>query len=393
MLAQTDVYMAETAQKMLRLGALLRDEREELLARWREGVRRLPGAAGLDAPALNDHVPDLIEELSCALEAACEPRRLPQPVTDNPEVHGRQRFEVGFDVGEIVAEYGLLRACVQELAEEHGLDFCGETVRVVGRCIDEAIGRAVETYVAHQAEETRRRREEHLAFVAHDLKTPLSAVDMASRLLELGLPEESKTDRNGMLLETVRRNVGRLRALVKAVVREEARIDEGAELALRRREFDLWPLVQGLVYDLRPLAAPAGTKLVNSVPEALTVWADAPALSQVFQNLLSNAIRYAPGGRVTVTARALEGGGVECGVSDTGSGIEESRLAKVFEKGETDGHEGGTGLGLAIARQVVEAHGGRVHARSRPGEGTTFIFNIPDSRGEPGQAESAAGAR
>jgi signal transduction histidine kinase len=213
---------------------------------------------------------------------------------------------------------------------------------------------------------------------------------MASRLLEQDMSEGSKSGRNRMLLETLRRNVGRMRALVKAVVREDARIDDAAELVLRRREFDLWPLVQGLVYDLRPLAAPAGTKLVNSVPEDLTVFADAPALSQVFQNLVSNAMKYAPGGRVTVTARGLEGGGVECGVSDTGSGIEEARLASVFEKGETDGRGGGTGLGLAIVRMVVEAHGGRVRAESRPGRGTTFIFDIP---GEPpaDNAESVNG--
>lgn len=359
------------------LGGLLRAERDELLARWREQVRRLPGAAGLDVPALNDHVPDLIEELACQLEAACDPGGLPPPLTDNPEIHGRQRFEVGFDVGEIVTEYGLLRGCVQELAEARGLTFCGEAVRVVARVIDEAVGRAVETYVSYQAEQTRLRRVEHLAFVAHDLKTPLSAVEMASRLLERDLSEESKTGRNRMLLETLRRNVGRLGALVKAVVREDTRIDADAELVLRRREFDLWPLVQGLVYDLRPLAANAGTKLVNAVPEDLAVFADAPALSQVFQNLLSNAMRYAPGGKVTVEARGLEEGGVECRVSDTGSGIEEARLSKVFEKGETDGLAGGTGLGLAIVRQVVEAHGGRVRAESRQGEGTTFIFNLP----------------
>jgi signal transduction histidine kinase len=382
--------MPEIGPEMMRLGALLRAGRDELLARWRERVRGLKGAAGLDVPALNDHVPDLIEELACELEAACDPGKLPPPVSDNPVIHGKQRFEVGFDVGEIVAEYGLLRACVQELAESRGLAFCGDSARVVGHRIDEAIGLAVETYVAHQAEETRRRREEHLAFVAHDLKTPLSAVDMASRLLEQDMSEGSKSGRNRMLLETLRRNVGRMRALVKAVVREDARIDDAAELVLRRREFDLWPLVQGLVYDLRPLAAPAGTKLVNSVPEDLTVFADAPALSQVFQNLVSNAMKYAPGGRVTVTARGLEGGGVECGVSDTGSGIEEARLASVFEKGETDGRGGGTGLGLAIVRMVVEAHGGRVRAESRPGRGTTFIFDIP---GEPpaDNAESVNG--
>jgi signal transduction histidine kinase len=381
--------MPETEQVMSRLGALLRAERDELLARWRGRVRLLPGAAGLDVPALNDHVPDLIEELACQLEAACDPRKLEPPVTDNPVIHGKQRFEVGFDVGEIVVEYGLLRVCIQELAEERGHAFCGDAVRVVGRVIDEAVGRAVETYVFYQSEETRRRRDEHLAFVAHDLKTPLSAVDMASRLLERDLSEESKTGRNKMLLETLRRNVGRLGALVKAVVREDSRISTDAELVLRRREFDLWPLVQGLVYDLRPLAATAGTKLVNSVPEALVAYADAPALTQVFQNLLSNAMKYAPGGKVTVEARGLEGGGVECRVSDNGSGIEEGRLVKVFEKGETDGRQGGTGLGLAIVRQVVEAHGGEVRAESAPGRGATFVFNIP-GESPPDDAASVA---
>jgi hypothetical protein len=87
--------MPETDREMMILGALLRAERDELLTRWRARVRGLPGAAGLDVPALNDHVPDLIEELACQLEAACEPQRLPRPVTDNPVIHGRQRFEVG----------------------------------------------------------------------------------------------------------------------------------------------------------------------------------------------------------------------------------------------------------------------------------------------------------
>jgi two-component system, OmpR family, phosphate regulon sensor histidine kinase PhoR len=374
------VQAVGTGRETANLGALLRAERDALLARWRERVRQLPGAAGLGVPALNDHVPDLIEELACELEAACDVDRLPQPVTDNPVVHGKQRFDIGFDVGEIVAEYGMLRSCVQDVAEERGLTFGGESARAVNRVIDGAVARAVETYVAHQSAETSRRREEHLAFIAHDLKTPLSAVDMASALLERNLPEEAKTGQTGMLLATLRRNVGRLGALVKAVVREDARVEAGAEIVLHRREFDLWPLAQGLVYDLRPLAAPADTKLVNSVPEDLTVYADAHALSQIIQNLISNALKYAPGGRVTVGARSAGEGAVECCVSDTGEGVEPGRLEKIFEKGETDRRQGGTGYGLAIVRQLVEAHGGRAWAESRPGEGATFYFTIPDAR-------------
>ena len=149
----------DSTTDMERLAVLLRAERDALLAGWREQVRGLPGAAGLDAPTLNDHVPDLIEELACQLEAACDPQKLAPAFTNNPVIHGKQRFEIGFDVGEVVTEYGLLRSCIQGLAEGRGLDFCGEPARVVGRVIDDAIGRAVETYVSHQSEETRRRRE------------------------------------------------------------------------------------------------------------------------------------------------------------------------------------------------------------------------------------------
>jgi signal transduction histidine kinase len=365
-----------------RLGALLRAEREELLARWREQVRGLPGAAGLGVPALNDHVPDFIEELACELEASCDPGRLPPSTSENPEVHGRQRFEVGFDLAEVVAEYGLLRSCVLDLAEERGVEFGGATARAVGRFIDGVVGRAVEAYVSYQTAELGRRREEHLAFIVHDLKTPLSAVQMASTLLEKDLPEEVKSGRNRVLLDTLRRNVGRLGALVKAVMREQSSIDANAELVLRRREFDLWPLAQGLIYDLRPLAQSAGTKLVNAVPEELTAYADAPASGQVLQNLLSNALKHTAGGRVTVGARPLEGGGVECWVSDTGVGIEPARLEKIFEKGETDGRQGGTGLGLAIVKRVVEAHGGRAWSESAPGEGATFFFTLPRASDE-----------
>lgn len=377
----------ETASRdgLKALANLIREEKEELLARWREEVRSLPTAQDLDVPALNDHVPDLLRELACELEAACEPEALPPPVTDNPVVHGKQRFELGFDAGEVVAEYGLLRSCIKTLGEGRGIALSGEPTRVVDKVIDGAIAVAVETYVRRLEGELKKKREEHLAFVAHDLKTPLSAVDMAARLIQGNLPEESKGGQNAMLFQTLHRNVVRLNSMVKAVVREETGPDADAELKLRRREVDLWPLVQWLVYDLRPLAEKGGTRLVNAVPEDLVAFADAPALSQVFQNLLSNAIGYAAGGRVTVEAGRYEGG-VECVVRDTGEGIPEELLGRVFEKGVTDPRKKGTGLGLAIVKRVVEAHGGEVGVESREGQGAVFRFTIPDD----GRAREAA---
>jgi signal transduction histidine kinase len=103
---------------------------------------------------------------------------------------------------------------------------------------------------------------------------------------------------------------------------------------------------------------------------------------QVLFNLLDNAVRFTPsGGRVTVTASRHDGS-VDVAVADTGPGIRAEHLPRVFERfyrvdEARSRDDGGTGIGLAIARSVVEAHGGRIWAESRPGEGSTFTFELP----------------
>ena len=102
-------------------------------------------------------------------------------------------------------------------------------------------------------------------------------------------------------------------------------------------------------------------------------------LTRILQNLISNAIRYAPRGSVTVSAEmADDDGSVECTVTDDGDGISSELLEKVFEKFETDHEqENSTGLGLAIVKEFVEAHGGEVSVRSEDGNGSTFRFTLP----------------
>jgi signal transduction histidine kinase len=111
----------------------------------------------------------------------------------------------------------------------------------------------------------------------------------------------------------------------------------------------------------------------------LIVFADAHLLSQVFQNLLSNAIEYTPKGIITIGATTQSASHVvECWVIDDGAGIPEDRIDKVFERLETDPQKhGGTGLGLAIVKEVVEAHGGQVTVETKLEEGTTFRFTLP----------------
>jgi signal transduction histidine kinase len=148
---------------------------------------------------------------------------------------------------------------------------------------------------------------------------------------------------------------------------------------LERREFDLWPLVESLIYDLHPVAGTAGTQLVNKIPVDLIAYADASLLRRVIQNLVANAIKYAPRGQVVIGAREADTeGAIECWVSDNGAGIPQHRLEIIFEKQETDPEkEGGTGLGLTIVKTFVEAHGGKVTVESKEGVGSNFRFTLP----------------
>jgi two-component system phosphate regulon sensor histidine kinase PhoR len=113
------------------------------------------------------------------------------------------------------------------------------------------------------------------------------------------------------------------------------------------------------------------------VPDDLDVRADAALIRRIFQNLIANAIRYAPGGEVAVGARLGGDGVVQCWVTDNGAGIPADRIDKVFDVLETDPEHDGTGLGLAIVKTFVEAHGGTVTVQSVEGQGSTFLFTLP----------------
>jgi signal transduction histidine kinase len=366
------------------LGALassIERERETLLACWRKQVRALPSARHLDVPTLNDHVPALLDELIAALRSASE-KTIPEAVLEgSPPIHGLQRQQAGFDIVEVVAEYNILRGCIHDFAEERSIALRGRSFHILNRVLDEAIAAAVQTFAAGQALEVQRRREEYLAFVAHDLRTPLSAISLATRVLAIKLQGwEADVDLVRMQ-GALERNVKRLESLVDKVLMENdhVRVDSGVKL--ERREFYLWPLVESVIRDLEPVAGAAGAKLVNVVPEELAAFADASVVRRIFQNLVSNAIKYAPRGEIVMGAKTVgTDGTVECWVADDGSGIPSDRLGVIFDKMESDPErDDGTGLGLAIVKTFVEAHGGAVTVESQEGVGSTFRFTLPRS--------------
>jgi signal transduction histidine kinase len=353
------------------------------MARWRERVRQMPDAAKLDAPTLNDMMPRLVDELVRALRVGTTPSVLDIHSSEAPKLHGLERLHAGYDLVEVVAEYSILHEILLDFVDEQRLELSSEAGRIINRVFGRALAGAVDTYAREKTIEIQQHREEHLSFVVHDLRTPLAAMETALAVLSRSLPEDLRTGAVAQMLTILERNAARLRALLKAASADQQRAilaTKGTEP--ERREFDLWPLVEGLLMEMVPLIDREQVRITNSVPSDLDVFADSLMLSQIFQNLLSNALRYTPRGEIEAGAEAIGSGmSVRCWVRDTGSGIEPHRLEKIFEKLESDRlHEGGLGLGLSIVKQLVEAHGGAVVVESQVGHGSTFFFTIPDDR-------------
>jgi signal transduction histidine kinase len=236
------------------------------------------------------------------------------------------------------------------------------------------------TLMMHDATQARQQDELKrglVSTVSHQLKTPLTSIRMALYLLlddKLG-PLAPKQEE---LLVAAREDCDRLNAIVQDLL-DIARIQSG-RIHMDAAPVNAATLASEALEPYKVQAQGRGVTLTASLPAGLPdVQADATRLPHVFSNLLSNAIKYtAPGGGVTVSARA-DDDVVWYSVSDTGSGISPEYLPRVFEqfyRVPEQGANTGAGLGLAIAKEIVEAHGGSIHAESALGAGSTFTFSL-----------------
>src|SRR5687767_15979871 len=221
-------------QDIDRLAALIKQERDALLSQWRKQVRGLPSARHLDAPTLNDHLPQLLDELVAALLLSSD-ETIPEALEASSPTHGLQRVQDGFDIEEVVAEYNILRGCIHDLADANGLSLQGEHFRILNRVLDGAIGLAVKTFAAERALEVRSRREEYLSFVAHDLRTPLNAISLAARVLEELLSPDRAGTQATRMWKALNRNVQHLQALVGKVIEENSNLETEVGVKLERR--------------------------------------------------------------------------------------------------------------------------------------------------------------
>ncbi len=220
-------------------------------------------------------------------------------------------------------------------------------------------------------------KSDFVATVSHDLKNPLSVIAGYVDLLEMQnlVEEKGKT-----YLEKMRDNVQAMRDLIDDLL-DLGKIEAGIGLAIG--DVRLPSLIMESASRYADSAARKGIELATDGISGLpTVRGDEGRIRQVLDNLLSNAIKYTPeGGRVTISAH-VSGDEVVISVEDTGLGIPDRDLPRIFEKfyrldRDRAGEIEGTGLGLAIAKSIVEQHGGRIWAQSEVGKGSTFYFSLP----------------
>ena len=361
-------------QNVNRLASLIRTQRETLLAGWREQVRQLPGAANLDAPTINNEVPQLLENLADALSTGNENRETNVISAE----HGLLRWQAGFDVTEVVAEYNILRQCLQDAAESDGIMLTGRTLHIINGVFDDAIGKAVKAFETMMTIQLQHRHDEHLAFPLHDLRTPLEALSLATTLLERSLPVDTRNSGTDSALSVLRGNINRLSQRVRLVLSTASGL--GKSFHPQFTFLNLHNQVEKVARDLKPLTLSAGTEVRNQIDEEIEVYSDEILIGQIFQNLLSNAIKFTSDGIIEIGARATsDGQSVHCWVKDSGQGIAPAQIERVFERFETgsEPEQSGLGLGLAIVKEIVELHKGEISVESKVGQGSTFTFLLP----------------
>lgn len=223
-----------------------------------------------------------------------------------------------------------------------------------------------------------RRKDEFLAMLAHELRNPLAPILNAAQFMQMhgDLPDTLAPAR-----AIIERQASHMRRLVDELL-DLSRINRG-HIALQRQPLDLVVLLSAVVEAWWPQVRGAGLTLDWVPAEAIPLHADDTRLSQVFGNLLSNALKYTPqGGRISLTITRLEQD-VEVRCADTGIGLAPDQLEAVFEMfAQVDAtlarSRSGLGIGLTLARQLVELHGGRLFAESAGvGHGSVFVVRLP----------------
>jgi two-component system phosphate regulon sensor histidine kinase PhoR len=233
-------------------------------------------------------------------------------------------------------------------------------------------------------------RQEFLSNVSHELRTPLTAILAFIETLEAGAIHDEEASQR--FLSIIRRNATRMHELIDDTL--ELSAIESGKVQVRAEHIELHPIVNDVIASLSSKATDQSVAVINAVPAAATVYADARRLEQMLTNLVENAIKFnREGGEVMISYESRSDSDSKSPVSgqrsaviveDTGEGIPAQHLERLFERfyradRARSREMGGIGLGLAIVKHLARAHGGEVTVKSELGKGSSFTIELPDS--------------
>ncbi|MEZ4591505.1 MAG: HAMP domain-containing sensor histidine kinase [Chloroflexota bacterium] len=225
-------------------------------------------------------------------------------------------------------------------------------------------------------------RDDLTDMIVHDLRTPLTTINLSLDLLEKTLADEAKAAQRARFVQSANRSAATMLELVNQLL-DVAQLEAG-HLRLNQSEHSLTEILREKAAVFQPQIVASQKHLTLALPEKLPPIAlDASLIDRVLDNLLSNALKYTEaGGQITLRAQQA-GSKLIVAVADDGEGIEQAKADQIFDKfyqvRDAEGRplRRGTGLGLSFCKMVVEAHNGRIWVESQPGVGSTFYFTLP----------------
>ena len=250
-----------------------------------------------------------------------------------------------------------------------------EVTDMVRRVVTNEVGRVTLDQLYGEAQRVIDAREEILRIVAHDLRSPLNTISMAtSLLLDMPASEADLAKR----LKIIKRSGEAMDRLIQDLL--SVTTIEAGRLSIAPRKLKVDDLFQDALEMLESIAREKSITLkVDRAADLPPVRGDAARVLQVFSNLVGNAVKFTPEGGIITLSAARADNRIYCTIADTGPGIPPEDLPRIFGKfwQSKRGDRRGVGLGLAIARGIVEAHGGTITVRSEVGRGSVFTFSLP----------------